>query len=251
MADSQIGLEGTSTSQEQGRNRMHKTMLVGVVAATMYTGMIGVGRAEETASTPASGAVKIHAEKMCCAGCARKVSGQLYTVKGVKSVGVDLPTHTVTVSVPQQNPAVLGALWHATQQGEGGPRKLATSAATYELILPETKEQSEKVRQMGGTQQVKFDKLHCKGCANKVAAQLYTVKGVSKVSIDMQNNVLTVTTQNNAPISPWLVIEAALKAKERPVAVSGNFGTLTIEWNTPAAAKNHQAYNPTSKDIQR
>lgn len=232
---------------------MHSRLLAVAIALTSFTAVTGVTRAEQNAAslTPTPGEVQILAEKMCCEGCAKTVSSQLYTVKGVKSVGVDLPTHTVTVSVPQQNPAVLGALWHAAQQGKGGPKKLVTTQATYELILPETKEQSNQVRQMGGSQQLQFEKLHCKGCANKVAAQLYTVKGVSQVTIDMKTNTITVKTQNNAPISPWLVVEAALKAKERPVAVSGNFGTLAIQWHAPAAAKDHQAYQDATGGIRR
>ena len=200
---------------------------------------------------PADGQVRIVVEKMCCKGCAQKVSGKLYTVKGVKSVGVDLPSRTVTVSVPQTNAPTLGALWRAAQQGDGGPTVLTTGSATYKLVPPATAEEAERVRKMGATQHVVIDNLHCQGCARKIASRLYTLKGVTRVSVDMERETLVVQARPGAPLSPWLAIDAVAKAEERPVAVSGSFGTLSIEYAAPAAPKNHQALQTTTGGIQR
>jgi len=89
-----------------------KVLLVGVMSllASMTTSV--------TAAVPIR-QVQIVAEDMCCQGCARKVSGQLYAARGVKEVGVDMTTHTVTVSLPESKAATLGQLWHAVERGDG------------------------------------------------------------------------------------------------------------------------------------
>lgn len=196
--------------------------------------------------------VQITAEKMCCKGCAQKVSGQLYTLKGVKSVGVDLSTHTVKMTLPNPSAATLGRIWHAVEQGDGGPTSLSTSTAAYQLVRPQDEQELRAAQQMGSSMHIVIDNLHCKGCAQKIAAQLYALKGVTKVSVDMQRETLIVETNPETPVSPWLVIDAVSAAKERAVAVRGNYGALAITWATEAAPKsNHQAQQPVTGGIQR
>ena len=198
--------------------------------------------------------IQIVAEGMCCKGCARKVSGQLYAARGVKEVGIDLDRHIVTVLLPQPNAAMLGQLWHAVEQGEGAPTKLVTPEATYTLIRPEVdSDATVKTTQVANSPlSIVIDNLHCKGCAKKIAAQLYALKGVTKVSVDMQTETLFVETRPNTAVSPWLVINAVAKAKERPLAVTGPHGKLAIEWTTKRAPKNHQqAQQVNTGGIQR
>ena len=223
-----------------------------IAAAISIAAASSTGFAQTAALPPGDSEVQVIAEKMCCKGCAQKVSGQLYTLKGVKSVGVDLSTHTVNVTLPTPSATTLGRIWHAVEQGDGGPTSLSTSTAAYQIVRPQNEQELRAVQQMGATQHIVIDNLHCKGCAQKIAAQLYALKGVTKVSVDMERETLIVETNPKTPVSPWLVIDAVSVAKERPVAIRGNYGTLAISWATEAAPKsNHQAQQPLNGGIQR
>jgi len=197
--------------------------------------------------------VEIVAEKMCCAGCARKVSGQLYAAKGVRDVAVDLKAHTVKVTLPRPNAAKLGQLWHYVEQGDGGPTKLVTDDATYTLIRPEAEASTaQQLPLQGSATYIVIDNLHCQGCAKKIAAQIYAIKGVTKVSVDMAQETLIVETQRDAQVSPWNLIDAVTQAEERPVGVIGTYGELAIEWATKAHPKNHhQSQLPNFGGTQR
>lgn len=223
-----------------------------IAAAVVIAAASTTAFSQSPAHQPGDGEVKVIAEKMCCKGCAQKVSGQLYTLKGVKSVGVDLSTHTVNVTLPSPSATTLGRIWHAIEQGEGGPTSMSTSTVTFQIVRPQNEQELRAVQQMGATQHIVIDNLHCKGCAQKIAAQLYALKGVTKVSVDMERETLIVETNPKTPVSPWLVIDAVSAAKERPVAIRGNYGTLAITWATEAAPKsNHQAQQPLNGGIQR
>jgi copper chaperone CopZ len=185
--------------------------------------------------------VQIVAEKMCCQGCARKISGQLYAARGVKEVAVDMKTRTLTVALPQPNAAMLGLLWHAVEKGDGGPTKLVTAEATYALIRPEAEvDEVEQEQPANVPFSIVIGNLHCEGCANKIAAQLYAVKGVTKVSVDMQRETLILEVGPETQLSPWQLIDAVTQANEQPLAVNGFHGSLAIEWSAKRAPKNHQ-----------
>ena len=227
-----------------------------IIATLLLTLAVATGEQSLVeAATPQNGnhQIQILAEGMCCKGCARKVSGQLYAARGVKEVGIDLNTHIVTVSLPQPSAATLGQLWHAVEQGDGGPTKLVTTEATYTLIRPEVELNAvQPMQKPNEPLSIVIDNLHCKGCAKKIAAQLYALKGVTKVSVDMQNETLFVETRPDTTVSPWLVINAVAKAKERPLAVIGSHGKLAIEWATQRTPKNHQqAQQVNTGGIQR
>jgi len=195
--------------------------------------------------------VEIVDEAMCCAGCARKVSGQLYATRGVKEVGVDMKSRTLIVSLPEPTPAMLGQLWHAVEKGEGTPTKLVTAEATYTLLRPEVDAASPQPR-VASPLTIVIDNLHCKGCAKKIAAQLYTLKGVTRVSVDMEKEMLFVETHRDVQLSPWALIDAVSKAKERPLAILGSHGELRVEYASKAAAKTHQqAQQPRIGGISR
>ena len=224
-------------------------MLVAVVA-------VSTGPAVKTAAaqqTARDKQVQIVAEEMCCKGCARKISGQLYAARGVRNVEIDMNTKLVSVSLAPQKSASLGQLWQAVEQGEGGPTKLITAEATYTLTPPATQANAaQPLQYANGALQIVVDNLHCMGCAKKIGAQLYALKGVTKVSADLQKDTLTVETRSRTPLSPWQVIGAVMKAKERPLLVTGIHGTLSIEWATKSTPKNHhQAQQTINGGIQR
>jgi copper chaperone CopZ len=146
---------------------------------------------------------------------------------------------------------MLGQLWHAVEKGKGIPTKLVTAEATYTLVRPAI-DQAEQSPAAGAPIVVTIDNMHCQGCANKIAGQISTLKGVTKVSIDMEGGLLVVETSRNIQLSPWAVIDAVAKANERPLAVVSSQGEMTIEWVAEAAPKDHeQAQQPRSEGIQR
>ncbi|MAT73134.1 MAG: hypothetical protein CMJ58_26920 [Planctomycetaceae bacterium] len=223
-----------------------------IAAAVVIAAASSTGFAQSPAPHLGVGEVQVIAEKMCCKGCAQKVSGQIYALKGVKSVEVDLSTHSVDITLPPPSATTLGRIWHAVEQGDGGPTSLSTSTAAYQLVRPQDEQEWLAAKQMGATQHVAIENLHCKGCAQKIAAQLYALKGVTKVSVDMERETLIVETNPKTAVSPWVVIDAVSQAKERPVAVRGNYGTLAITWATEAAPQSHHQAQETARGgIQR
>ncbi|QDV73742.1 zinc/cadmium/mercury/lead-transporting ATPase [Botrimarina mediterranea] len=202
--------------------------------------------------------VQIVAEKMCCQGCARKVTAQLYAARGVQSVSVDMPTHTLTVTLPQPSAVALGSLWDAAEKGDGGPTTMVIGDATFSFSRAESSaNENDPSRAAAAPMTIAIDNLHCKGCAQKIAAQLYATKGVNKVSVDMQQGLLHVEAGPDSRLSPWALVDAVFKAGERPLSVTGKQGELSIAWATPAAPKtddpNTQANlsQPNAQGIQR
>lgn len=186
------------------------------------------------AAAPSAGerSVEIVADQMCCAGCARKVTGQLYTAKGVRSVEADVESRTLKVSLTARG-ASLGELWAAVERGDGGPTRLQTAEATFTLTRP-------RDAKPNGASPVSIvvETMHCKSCAQQIAAQLYALKGVTKVSVNLAKRTLYVASA--APLSPWAGVEAVMRAGERPLAVAGPHGRLVVEWKTEKAPSEHR-----------
>ena len=67
----------------------------------------------------------------------------------------------------------------------------------------------------------------CDGCAKKIAARLYAVRGVKEVRCDMDKKTLFVAPQQNAVLSPRAMWEAVEKAKDYPIRLAGPSGTFT------------------------
>jgi len=73
----------------------------------------------------------IKVTKMCCGGCAKKIAAKLYTVPGVTTVQVDLPSKTVIVT-PQANVALSPrAIWEAIEGAKDIPVLLAGPHGTF------------------------------------------------------------------------------------------------------------------------
>jgi len=198
-------------------------------------------KAEAAEQTPGDRKVQIVAKGMQSEGCAQSISGQLYAARGVKTVEVDLDTQIVSVSLAPKKSATLGQLWKAVEQNEGGPTKLVTTEATYTLTPIEVQSRpGQPPQKLSSALYIVVDNLHCMGCAKKISAQLYTLKGVTNVRADLKKDTITVEARPGTLVSPWQAIAAVAKAKERPLAVTGAHGTVSIEWSTKRAPKVHK-----------
>ncbi len=215
----------------------------------------GLASVVEAANPPArSQQIQIVAEEMCCKGCVQKVAGQLYAAPGVTVVEANIENKTVLVTVSRQKGASLEQLWQAVAAGEGGPTSLTTAEATYTMTRPDgTSGKSLPPRAFPpqGITYIVIDNLHCKGCAQRIAAQLYTLQGVSKVNANMKQNRLTVTSKGQH-LSPWALVGAVARAKERPVAIVGASGRMDIAWSAPKKESAHQtSKQPNNQGVQR
>jgi copper chaperone CopZ len=74
---------------------------------------------------------------------------------------------------------------------------------------------------------IQVKEMHCGGCAQKIAARLYTVRGVKEVRVDVEKKILFVAPQQNAALSPRAMWEAVEKADDVPLQLAGPSGTFT------------------------
>jgi copper chaperone CopZ len=192
--------------------------------------------------------VEIVAADMCCKGCVQKVAGQLYAAPGVTTVDANLENRTVVVTVSGNKRPSLEQLWQAVAAGKGGPTELRANDATFKLTPPEALDKS--LRLPATTNYVIIENLNHEGRAQRIANQLYTVRGVEKVSVDTQQNALIVTSKQ--PVSPWSMLGAVTAAQERPLAIIGAHGKLSIDWTQRAgSSSNQQAQQFKNGGIQR
>lgn len=179
--------------------------------------------------------VEIVAEGMCCQNCARKVSGKLYTARGVRSVTTDVPTHAVTVQSPQAGETYLGTLWDAVAAGGGAPTSLTTNDATFRLVPAEvqaTQSQSTTVHVSG---------LDSEARVQRLAEPFAAIEGVTAVGFDRDHQALVVTTAQGRRLNPWAAVEIAIRVGEHPDKISDANGTLSVEWRDAKATPAHNA----------
>jgi copper chaperone CopZ len=176
--------------------------------------------------------VQVVADEMCCKGCARKVAAQLYAAPGVTSVEADVASHLITVTAKQSPNLTLERIWHAVEQGKGGPSKLTTSQATYVWTRAESLKPEQRLP--AGRYSLEVSSMQEKESAQKIADQLYATRGVQNVSVDIAQRTLFIQPANGAVLSPWALASAAERAQSEPIAVAGPHGVLTIEWSAGA-----------------
>jgi len=75
------------------------------------------------------------------------------------------------------------------------------------------------------TTSVVVKKMHCKGCAKRIAAKLYEVRGVQEVRVDVEKKTLLVAGDDH--VSPRALWEAVEAAKDQPVRLAGPQGSFT------------------------
>ncbi len=73
---------------------------------------------------------------------------------------------------------------------------------------------------------VHVEKMCCKGCAQKIAAQLYVLRGVKEVRYDLKQKVVIVVPQSQKRVSPRSIWEAVVKGKDQPIRLAGPAGTF-------------------------
>lgn len=76
---------------------------------------------------------------------------------------------------------------------------------------------------------ITVEKMHCKGCAKKLAAKLEKVAGVQKVEANAEAKTLTVTPKVQAVVSPKALWEAVEKGDDTPKQLTGPSGTFTTK----------------------
>lgn len=70
----------------------------------------------------------------------------------------------------------------------------------------------------------------CLDCGRKIAGQLYTMPGVRSVDLDFESKTLSIAYQRGRTPSPRLICAAVMRTDDRPVSVSGPFGTISIQY---------------------
>jgi copper chaperone CopZ len=69
---------------------------------------------------------------------------------------------------------------------------------------------------------ITVEKMHCAGCAKKIAAKLYEVPGVAEVKADVQKKFLVVVSKKK--LSPRALWEAVESANDKPLVLDGPSG---------------------------
>jgi hypothetical protein len=70
----------------------------------------------------------------------------------------------------------------------------------------------------------------------RIATQLYRIRGVNKVGIDRATRALVVECSNETVISPWALATAVEQARDQTLAIGGPFGWFRIETAAEAGA---------------
>lgn len=176
--------------------------------------------------------VQIVADDMCCNGCAQKVAAQLYAAPGVTTVEADVPSHTITITAKPSPKLTLGRLWHAVEQGKGGPSKLVTAQATYTLTRPDSLKPEQRLT--AGHYSLVVREMRDQDGAQQLANQLYTIRGVKNVSSDVAQRALFVESEAAALLSPWSFVAAVEQANNEAIIVAGPYGVLSVERSAAA-----------------
>ena len=71
---------------------------------------------------------------------------------------------------------------------------------------------------------ITVEKMHCAGCAKRIAAQLYKVEGVAEVRVDVKKKLLFIVPEAQAVVSPLGLWEAVELGKDRPIELAGPSG---------------------------
>ena len=70
---------------------------------------------------------------------------------------------------------------------------------------------------------ITVQEMHCAGCARKIAAQLYAVRGVKEVRVNVEKKILYVLPSANTTLSPraiWIAVEN----QDTPIRLAGPSG---------------------------
>ncbi|MCI0638339.1 MAG: heavy-metal-associated domain-containing protein [Gemmataceae bacterium] len=74
---------------------------------------------------------------------------------------------------------------------------------------------------------ITVEKMHCNGCAQRIAKKLYEVPGVEKIQVDVQKKLFWVHPQTGKQPSPKLLWEAVEKGDDKATKLQGPSRTFT------------------------
>jgi len=191
--------------------------------------------------------VQIVADDMCCQGCAQKVAAQLYAAPGVTSVEADVPSRLVTVTAKPSPKLTVERIWFAVEKGKGGPSKLVMADITYVLTKPDKLKPEQRLP--AGRYSLEVRSMQDKEIAQKIANQLYAIRGVQNVSVDLGQRTLFLQSADGASLSPFALATAADRAQCEAISVGGPYGLMTIERPTDAKQP-ATAVRPTYPQVQ-
>ncbi len=70
-------------------------------------------------------------------------------------------------------------------------------------------------------------KMHCMGCAKKMATELYKVPGVGQVLVSVETTTMTVRAKDGQTAAPRGLWEAVERAGYQPTRLEGPSGVFT------------------------
>ncbi|MBI2805522.1 MAG: cation transporter [Planctomycetes bacterium] len=71
---------------------------------------------------------------------------------------------------------------------------------------------------------ITLEKMHCDGCAKRIAGKLYEVAGVDKIQVDVAKKLMWVHPKTGVQPSPRGLWEAVEKGADRPLRLQGPYG---------------------------
>lgn len=74
---------------------------------------------------------------------------------------------------------------------------------------------------------ITLEKMHCDGCAKRIASKLYEVAGVDKIQVDVEKKLMWVHPKAGVQPSPRGLWEAVEKGADRPLRLQGPYGNFT------------------------
>jgi copper chaperone CopZ len=71
---------------------------------------------------------------------------------------------------------------------------------------------------------ITLEKMHCDGCAKRIAGKLYEVAGVDRIQVDVEKKLMWVHPKAGVQPSPRGLWEAVEKGADRPLRLQGPYG---------------------------
>ncbi len=74
---------------------------------------------------------------------------------------------------------------------------------------------------------ITLEKMHCDGCAKRIAGKLYEVPGVEKIQVDVEKKLMWVHPKAGVQLSPRGLWEAVERGNDRTTKLHGPSGVFT------------------------
>ena len=170
--------------------------------------------------------VEIKADAMCCAGCAKKVSAQLFTAPGVIEVKPDVPSRMVEITARPSRNLTMEKLWNAVEKAKGKPSSLAVGGTTYEFT-PIDPAPADKPAP--NQYQILLDKESPLSGVASAAKAVQQLRGVGQVSVATDHSQLTVAPAQGSKLSAWALLGVLEQAQVRVTQIDGPAGRIAIQ----------------------